>query len=143
MYAVPVIFIGRYENNIKSKVAIKWCTACDDPFCGPCWANIHSRGMRSKHNYCTISPAGRVSAKATAPDGTDAGPYTPGDSLKAETAGVQGGGGETALVDVASPVPVRVEVVDQMNARSVSFVKVFRVVENRPGCVRIGLVRSA
>ncbi|CAN0470247.1 unnamed protein product, partial [Laminaria digitata] len=40
------------------------CTACDDPFCGPCWSAIHSRGKRSLHSYCNISPGGRVATKA-------------------------------------------------------------------------------
>lgn len=73
------------------QVAIKWCTACDDPFCGPCWTTIHSRGKRSFHSHCTISPGGRISTKAIAADGNTVGPFTPGESLIAETAG--GGGG--------------------------------------------------
>lgn len=79
-------------------MAIKWCTACDDPFCAPCWSIIHSRGKRSLHSHCTISPGGRVSTKAIAPDGTDAGLFTPGENLIAETAGAEGYGGGAAQV---------------------------------------------
>ncbi|CAB1118732.1 unnamed protein product [Ectocarpus sp. CCAP 1310/34] len=78
------------------QVAIKWCTACDDPFCAPCWSVIHSRGKRSLHSHCTISPGGRVSTKAIAPDGTDAGPFTPGESLVAEITGAGAGDGALA-----------------------------------------------
>lgn len=80
------------RSSTINQVAIKWCTACDDPFCAPCWSVIHSRGKRSLHSHCTISPGGRVSTKAIAPDGTDAGPFTPGESLIAETAGGGAGG---------------------------------------------------
>lgn len=86
-------------RRLLTQVAIKWCTACDDPFCGPCWSAIHSRGKRSQHSHCTISPGGRVSTKATAPDGSDAGPFTPGESLIAETAA--GGGYTDAVVENA------------------------------------------
>eukprot|EP00903_Cladosiphon_okamuranus_P016579 g15293.t1 len=86
----------------EAEVATKWCTACDDPFCAPCWSAIHSRGKRSLHSHCTISPGGRVSTKAIAPDGTDAGPFTPGESLVAETAGAVGyGGGDGAAATAA------------------------------------------
>lgn len=77
-------------TDMPRQVAIKWCTACDDPFCGPCWSVIHSRGKRSLHSHCTVSPGGRVSTKAIAPDGTDAGPFTPGESLRAETSAGDG-----------------------------------------------------
>ncbi|CAM9895447.1 unnamed protein product, partial [Scytosiphon promiscuus] len=88
------VHVGPMEcAECESEVAIKWCTACDDPFCAPCWSAIHSRGKRSLHSHCTISPGGRVSTKAIAPDGTDAGMFTPGENLVAETAGAGGYGG--------------------------------------------------
>lgn len=45
------------------------------------------------HSYCGISPAGRVAAKATAPDGSDAGSFSPGEGLRAEIKGTHPGAG--------------------------------------------------
>lgn len=36
------------------QVALRWCTSCDDPFCGDCWSLIHLRGKRVRHAYCEI-----------------------------------------------------------------------------------------
>ncbi|CAM9281310.1 unnamed protein product [Chrysoparadoxa australica] len=72
-------------EECEKAAATKWCTSCDDPFCAACWNIIHAKGKRATHSYCSISPDGKVSLKATAPDGGDVGSsYSAGPGLAAE-----------------------------------------------------------
>lgn len=67
------------------------------------------------HSYCAISPGGRVSTKATAPDGMNTGWFTPGEGLQAATAEIEPNGGshletsheEEGLNEKFPIVPVR------------------------------------
>lgn len=59
-----------------------------------------------------------MSTKAIAPDGTDAGPFTPGESLVAEIAGT--GGGDGALAKQGYDASAAAPLVETNPALSVS-----------------------
>jgi len=59
-------------------MAVRWCTCCDDPFCGECWHLIHLRGKRQTHAYCEIDIKGNISNRAIGPNGEDAGTFQAG-----------------------------------------------------------------
>ena len=64
--------------DLSVQVAVRWCTSCDDPFCGECWHLIHLRGKRSNHAYCEIDLKGTISMRAIGPNGEDAGNFQAG-----------------------------------------------------------------